>query len=77
MLKPSGRMFSTRIMMRPMDYTALLTPLIFPIEDDRVSYSQGTDSWGNVNVVRKQQSLPGPQLDDKPLMFSSLIVVGQ
>jgi len=70
-------MVAVRVVMSPMDDSALGIPLVLAAEGDSVSHTKGANPWRDVDVVRNQQSLPGSQFDNKPLMPASHIIVRQ
>ena len=65
---PPASMAATWVVMCPMDYSALEIPLVIAAEGNGVSYTKGVRPWRDVDVVSNQQSLPGSQFDNEPLM---------
>ena len=70
-------MTTLRVMMRPMDDTALFVPDILTVEADTVAYLESVDSRGDVDVMRDQQRLSRRKLNDESLASRTVQIVGQ
>ena len=74
-LQPARLMSATWIMMRPMNDTSFCVPLIFPVEHDRITFSESGKSGCEINVVGNKQGLTGMEFQYKSLMAASLVII--
>jgi hypothetical protein len=59
MLEPTISVTAARVMMRPVNNTALLTPLIFTIKFHFITYIQIVNARCEVDIMRYQNGLAG------------------
>lgn len=70
-------MLAARIVMRPVNESALFVPFVFSVERDGIASTEGGDSRGEVNVVGNQQRLSGFKTQDEALVAAAVIVIGK
>ena len=58
MLKPTGKVASLRVFVRPVNHAALAVPFIFAIKRDGIAHFERMDARRKVNVVGNEQGLP-------------------
>src|SRR4051794_5351451 len=63
------------VMVGPVDDAAFGVPDVFAAETDAVAGPKPGDSWGDVDVVGKQECLAGCQFDDEALMTRAVCIV--
>lgn len=61
-------MLAGRIVMRPMDQSALLIPNILARKTDHIANLQTVDAWSKIDVVLDQNRLSRSEADDEFLM---------
>ncbi len=70
-------MASIWITMRPMNDTSFGVPLIFPLERNGITYSEGRNSGCEINVVGDKQGLAGMEFQNKALMATPVVIIRQ
>jgi len=76
-LEPTSLMTSIWITMRPMNDTSFGVPLIFAIERNDISFSEGRKPGCKINVVGNKQGLAGMEFQNKALMTTPLVIIRQ
>ena len=64
-------MASSRVVMRPMQNTSLLVPLVFPGKLHFVTRLQRFDAWRKINVVGDQHRLAVTDIQNEALVAGS------
>lgn len=70
-------MSALRIMVCPVQDTALGVPLILSVERDGISSLQIGDTISQINIMSNQQGLPGCHFQNKSLVLASFCIIGQ
>ena len=76
-LQPTRDVQAIRVMVCPVDDTALCIPFILTIERHSIATLQCFDTGSEVNVMGDKQGLTRCKSEDKALMAASVIVVRQ
>ena len=77
MLEPAARVPPARVMMGPVQYAALIVPLVLAKKCDPVAFTQIVDTWREVDVVGYEQGLVIVEPEQEPLMSAAVKVVSQ
>ena len=75
-LDPAARLAAVRIVVRPMDGSAALAPLVDAAKADRGARLD-RHSWRQVEIVGEEQRVPVPQAHDEALVSGALPIVGE
>ena len=70
-------MLAIRVVMRPVNHTALGIPFVLAKKLDDVTYLDRSDSWRQVYVVCNQDGLLLVDLEDEALMAAAFLIVRQ
>lgn len=74
--EPAADVLISRVVVRPVNDTALLIPFVFAKEFDIVTLAQCVDAWGKINIVRNQYGMVSIKSEYKSLMAIAIVVVG-
>ena len=75
MFHPARDVSSLRIMVSPMNLTALRAPNVLAIKADTVAFLKVIDTRRKIDVVHNKHRQTCRQSNDEPLMSASVIVV--
>lgn len=64
-----------RVLVGPVYNAAALIPLVLPEKRHRVAGLEATHARCQVNIVRDEQRLAGPDPDNKPLVPTAVVVI--
>lgn len=70
-------MFSLRIVVRPVDHTALRVPNVLAIKAYNVAFLKSVHPRCNVDIVGNKHRLAGCEANDEPLMPTASKVIRQ
>jgi hypothetical protein len=76
-LEPTRHVPALRIMMRPVNYAALVVRLILTVEGYRIAVAQGFDPGREINIMGDQQRTARAKLQNESLMPATVIIVRQ
>jgi len=68
---------ASRIVVRPMNRSALFVPDIFTVKANAVADRESADARGDVDVVCDKECLSGRELNDESLMSRTFLIVRQ
>lgn len=77
MFQPAVDMTPDWTAVHPMGNAILSGPFIFAVKISRITLFQTFDFIGRADIVRRQKCLPVGQLQDKPLVARTFLVIRQ